>query len=315
VALFSCVDSGRQRQLTPKKVSTVVPQRFHQQMRLQRYSANTQRAYASVLGKFIQYYPRIAPENITAEQVRDYLVYLVEVQQCSAAYQRQAINAIKFYYGEVLQRPLAELAIPSPRQKKRLPVVLSEAEVSLLLAQIHNLKHRAMIYCLYSAGLRRSELLNLKPMDIDSQRNCIVVREAKGNKDRLTLLSSVCLDLLRDYFRAYRPKDYLFEGVEGGAYSSTSLRKVFQRALLSSGIKKKATLHTLRHSFATHLLERGTDLRYIQVLLGHSSSKTTEIYTHMTAKGFEGVTSPLDCLELEKGTGPITADLGVIEPV
>jgi len=155
-----------------------------------------------------------------------------------------------------------------------------------------------MLYCIYSAGLRRNELIELKVTDIDSQRDCIMIRGAKGNKDRVTLLSGKCLTMLRNYFRQYRPKEYLFEGAGGDRYSATSLRKIFERALKSSGIHKKASLHTLRHSFATHLLERGTDLRYIQALLGHSSSKTTEIYTHVTTKGFEGIKSPLDQINI-----------------
>lgn len=267
-------------------------------MRLKRYSQNTQRTYASVLSKFLQYWHTVPPEDINNEQIRDYMVYLVEKKHCSAAYQRQVINALKLYYGVCLGRELDEVVVTSPRRSKVFPVVFSEEEVTLLFKQVSNLKHRAMLFCIYSGGLRRNELLNLKPRDIDSQRNCIVVREAKGNKDRVTLLSKTCLTVLRQYYRQYRPKDYLFEGAEGGRYSSTSLRKVFFRALAASGIQKKATPHTLRHSFATHLLERGTDLRYIQALLGHSSSKTTEIYTHITTKGFEGICSPLDELEL-----------------
>lgn len=154
------------------------------------------------------------------------------------------------------------------------------------------------MYTIYAAGLRRSEVLNLKLSDIDSERNCIVIRDAKGNKDRNTLLSKKLLLLLREYYKEYKPKEYLFEGVAGGKYSITSVRKIFGRALQSSGIRKNAHLHTLRHSFATHLLERGTDLRYIQALLGHSSSKTTEIYTHVTSKGFDQISSPLDELDI-----------------
>ncbi len=254
VATFHCLDSGKSTVLVPKTRNEMLPVRFVQQMRLKRYSENTQKTYASVL--------------------------------------------LKLYYGAVLGRPLDELAVTSPRRKKSLPVVLSEQEVTLLLSQITNLKHKAMMFCIYSAGLRRSELLNLTSSDIDSQRNCIVIRDAKGNKDRITLLSTACLTLLREYYRVYRPTSYLFEGAEGGQYSSTSLRKIFQRALVKSGIQKKATLHSLRHSFATHLLERGTDLRYIQALLGHSSSKTTEIYTHITTRGFENISSPLDVLDI-----------------
>ncbi|CAG8998273.1 MAG: Tyrosine recombinase XerC [Candidatus Celerinatantimonas neptuna] len=282
----------------PSAISSLIPQAFYQHMRLKRYSNNTQKTYASVLAKFFAYIKSAAPQTITDEHIRNYMIHLVDQQQCSDVYQRQSINALKLFYKAVYNRDLSDLAVTAPRRKKKLPVVFSEEEVILLLSQVLNLKHKAMLYCIYSAGLRRNELIELKVIDIDSQRDCIMVRGAKGNKDRVTLLSKKCLTMLRDYFRQYRPKEYLFEGAEGGRYSATSLRKIFERALKDSGIKKKATLHTLRHSFATHLLERGTDLRYIQTLLGHSSSKTTEIYTHVTTKGFAGIRSPLDEMDL-----------------
>ncbi len=298
LAIFHNVDSG---QCTtplnlPKKtaLSALVPTSFHQQMRQKRYSENTQKTYSSVLGKFLNYWGNTPPEKISDQQVQDYMIYLVDKLQCSAAYQRQTINAIKLFYTAVIKRPLGDLILTSPRRNKVLPVVLSENEVGLLLSQVTNLKHKAILFCIYSAGLRRNEVLELKVADIDSQRDCLMIRAAKGNKDRVTLLSTKCLALLREYYRHYRPNEFLFEGASGGKYSATSLRKIFYRALTSSGIRKKASLHTLRHSFATHLLERGTDLRYIQALLGHSSSKTTEIYTHMTTKGFGNIKSPLD---------------------
>lgn len=295
--VFHSLDSGQISSAPAPKAAALlnpVPEAFHQQMRLKRYSVNTQKTYASVLGKFLSYWRDIEPTKITDQQVRDYMLYLVDKVHCSAAYQRQSINAIKLFFDAVVKLPLSAQVVISPRQSKKLPVVFSEQEVVLLLSQVVNLKHKALLYCIYSAGLRRNEVLELKVADIDSKRHCINVRAAKGNKDRVTLLSNKCLALLREYFRGYRPKHYLFEGAEGGKYSSTSLRKIFYRALTTSMIKKKASLHTLRHSFATHLLERGTDLRYIQALLGHSSSKTTEIYTHITTKGFEGISSPLD---------------------
>ena len=155
-----------------------------------------------------------------------------------------------------------------------------------------------MLYLIYSAGLRRSELINLMPVDIDGERNVITVRGGKGKKDRQTLLSKTVLIMLRDYLNKYNPEKWLFEGGRGKQYSESSLQKVFMSALSKSGVKKSATLHTLRHSFATHLLEHGTDLRYIQALLGHNSSRTTEIYTHVTRKGFDKIKSPLDNLDL-----------------
>jgi site-specific recombinase XerD len=180
----------------------------------------------------------------------------------------------------------------------KLPKILSEEEVIAILKSVDNLKHKTMLSLIYAAGLRRSELINLEVNDIDSKRMVINIRGGKGKKDRITLLSEKILNLLRTYFQAYRPKVWLFEGVAGEAYSVSSLQKIFAVALRKSGVRKDASLHTLRHSFATHLLENGTDIRYIQALLGHNSSKTTEIYTHVTTKGFEKIRSPLDNLDL-----------------
>ena len=276
----------------------LVPDRCIEQMKIKRYSPNTISAYSSVLNTFFEFYKNYKPENITQEQIRKYMLHLVENRDVTAVYQRQVVNAVKFYYEKVLGITLHPMNVQRPKKPKKLPVVLSEKEVSTLLAQVINLKHKCILFTIYSAGLRRSEVLNLKLTDIDSERNCIIVRAAKGQQDRNTLLSKKLLLLLRDYFKQYRPKEYLFEGVNGGKYSITSVRKIFHKALSKSGIKKDAHLHTLRHSFATHLLERGTDLRYIQSLLGHSSSKTTELYTHITTKGFENIPSPLDGMEI-----------------
>jgi site-specific recombinase XerD len=176
--------------------------------------------------------------------------------------------------------------------------VLSEGEVLRLLKQVENLKHKTALSLIYSAGLRVGELVNMKVTDIDSSRSQIRIRQGKGKKDRVSLLSTNILILLREYYKEYRPKEWLFEGQYGGQYSAGSIQAVFRRAKLAAGIKKNATVHTLRHSFATHLLERGTDLRYIQELLGHQSVRTTEIYTHVTEKGFKKIVSPFDNLDL-----------------
>ena len=176
--------------------------------------------------------------------------------------------------------------------------VLSEQEVSDVLNATHNIKHKAILMTIYSAGLRISEAIALKIKDIDSQRMQIRVEQSKGKKDRYTLLSSKTLEILRQYFVMYHPAQWLFEGPNGTPYSDRSIQAILKHSVAKTGIKKKVTVHTLRHSFATHLLEHGTDLRYIQVLLGHESSKTTEIYTHVTTKGFEQIKSPLDRLNV-----------------
>ena len=267
-------------------------------MKIKRYSINTINTYRSVLHTFFEYYKEISPEEITQEQIRKYLYYLVTHKEVTGAYQRQVISAVTFYYEQVLGITLRSMNVQRPKKAKKLPVVLSENEVATLLAQVSNLKHQCILFTIYAAGLRRSEVLHLKLTDIDSERNCIVVRSAKGNKDRNTLLSKKLLEKLRAYYKIYKPKEYLFEGVTGGQYSVTSVRNIFKKALHRSGIQKKAHLHTLRHSFATHLLERGTDIRYIQALLGHSSPKTTQIYTHITTKGFDTIVSPFDRINI-----------------
>jgi integrase/recombinase XerD len=186
------------------------------------------------------------------------------------------------------------------KEKKR-PEVLSYQEVAKILKVITNLKHRAILFLVYSAGLRVGEVVNLKISDIDSDRMLIHVKQGKGKKDRYTVLSQIALDELRIYVKRYRPDDWLFQGGDGkGHLTERSVQKVFDKARTAAGIKKDVSVHTLRHSFATHLLEGGTDLRYIQELLGHSSSKTTEIYTHVTEKSISKIQSPLDRLMAEK---------------
>ena len=188
--------------------------------------------------------------------------------------------------------------IERPRSEHKLPNVLSEEEVMRIINNVQNIKHKAILLTIYSAGLRISEAVNLKIADIDSSRHLILIKGAKGKKDRNSLLSEKLLVYLRKYFLMYKPKVWLFEGQYGGQYSDSSIQAIFREACNAAKITKKATVHTLRHSFATHLLERGTDLRYIQELLGHSSSKTTEIYTHITHKGMEQIKSPLDNLDV-----------------
>ena len=184
-----------------------------------------------------------------------------------------------------------------PKRAKVLPNVLSKEEVKKILEANSNLKHKAMLSMIYSCGLRRSELLNLKFSDIDSKRNIVIIRQSKGRKDRITPLSAKILDLLRGYYKEYSPKTYLFEGQEKNTqYSARSLEEVLKKSVRLASINKPVTLHWLRHSYATHLLESGTDLRYIQELLGHNSSKTTEIYTHVSTKNIQQIKSPFDDL-------------------
>lgn len=263
-----------------------------------RYSDNTLKTYKNAFEEFINYYHTFDIKVIDETMIISYLRYLVTERKVSTSYQNQAINAIKFYYEKVLGGQRKFYFIDRPRKEKTIPNVLSVEEITKLIKSIENIKHKAIIMTAYSAGLRISELVDLKITDIDSQRNQIKIVQGKGRKDRYTLLSPRLTDILRKYYLEYKPKQWLFEGAKGAKYSRTSIYNIVHKAAEMAGIRKKMSMHTLRHSFATHLLENGTDLRYIQSLMGHESSKTTEIYTHITTKGFDQLKSPLDNLDI-----------------
>jgi len=271
---------------------------YNRLLRLKNYSLNTINSYNHFFEKFLAHFHGKDVDSLTKEQITDFL-YQECLKGMSYGYQNQLINAIKFYYEKVLGRKRDFYNIPRAKKPQKLPVVFSEEEITILLNQVKNLKHKCILFLIYSAGLRISESVNMKVADIDSTRNLVIIRGGKGKKDRTSLLSHKLLIMLREYYKEYRPKEFLFEGETGGQYSVKSIQNIFNKALASSGIKKEATVHSLRHSFATHLLERGTDLRYIQELLGHNSSKTTEIYTHITKKGMDKIASPLDNLDIQ----------------
>ena len=212
----------------------------------------------------------------------------------SSSYQNQIVNAIKLFFKIVKESSIEIDKIHRPKREKTLPNVLSKEEVLKIIDASENLKHKTLLALIYSAGLRISEALNMKLKDIDSTRMLIHVKNAKGKKDRYTLLSEKVLLLLREYYLVYKPKEYLFEGQFGGMYSSRSAQVILKQSAEKAGIRKPITLHTLRDSFATHLLESGTDLRYIQDLLGHSSPKTTMIYTHVTNDSLKKIKNPFD---------------------
>jgi len=285
-----------------KVVKPKLPPEYIETLKLKNYSVPTIKTYRLHFQRFLNFYQNIKLESITHEQIRKYLLYLVEEKKYSTSAQNQAINAIKFYYEKVLGKPVEKYYVPRPRKEKRLPEVLSEKEITKILKQITNLKHKCIIYIIYSAGLRLTEVVHLKISDIQSDRKQIFVRSAKGNKDRYVILSDTILELLREYYKIYKPKEWLFEGRPEQQYSKRKIQRILKAAVEKAGIKKKATIHTLRHSFATHLLEHGTDLRYIQELLGHKSSKTTEIYTHVTNVAKHKIVSPLDNLDLKENS-------------
>lgn len=266
------------------------------QLIVARYSQSTIHTYTHMFRSFLKaVYPKPL-HQVRKDDIIGYHRELIEKRKVSRSYQNQSVNAIKFYLEQVLKHKREYIELERPKQVQKLPQVLSLEEVKQIIKCTPNLKHKTMLTTLYSAGLRMGELLNLKIGDIDSDGMRIWVREGKGVKDRLTVLSPRLLTLLRTYYLQYKPKEYLFEGPDGGPYRGSSVRKVLQRAIVRAGIKKKIKPHDLRHSFATHLLENGTNLRYIQTLLGHTSAKTTEIYTHVSTKKLEEISSPLDLM-------------------
>lgn len=287
--------------VTPPKIPTIDNieqiQKFKNWLLSKRYSQNTIKTYSEALGTFLYFFKDKTIEEITHE---DFIIFnndYILKNNLSASYQNQIVNAIKLFYSRIQNKKIDMDSIHRPRREKLLPNVLSKAEVKQILTAHVNLKHRVMLSLIYSCGLRRSELLNLKPGDIDSKRNLIFIHQAKGKKDRIAPLSPKILDMLREYYVGYKPKIWLFEGYrKGEPYSEKGLQNVLKVALQKTGIQKPVTLHWLRHSYATHLLESGTDLRYIQELLGHSSSKTTEIYTHVSTKSLQQIRSPFDDL-------------------
>ena len=269
------------------------PDAYLEKLELKKYSNSTVKSYIGCFEHFINHYKAIPLEHINEEDIRGYLKVLIEEDR-SNSYINQSINSIKFYYEVVLGMPNRFYAIERPRKVRKLPIILSKVEVRSLIDHTNNIKHKCIIGLLYSAGLRRGELLNLKLADIDSSRMLVHIRGAKGNKDRYSILSKTILEDLRVYFKEWRPRDFLFESIKNEKYSENSVSKIVLNASLKAKLKKHVTPHTLRHSFATHLLESGTDIRYIQLLLGHNSTKTTEIYTHVATSSFNSIKNPLD---------------------
>ena len=259
-----------------------------------RYSINTIKTYCNYFKDFVVYFEKVKLEEITTRQINSYILELIKLRNISVSQQNQRINAIKFYYEKMLGRKKEYYDLYRPNKEYKLPKVLSKNEVKKILNASDNIKHKCILMLIYSAGLRRSELLNLTISDIDSERMVINIIGAKGKKDRISLLSDNLLQLLRNYYLKYKPKKFLFEGQGGGPYSPTSVAKILKNAASKAGIRKNVTPHMLRHSFATHLLEQGTDLRYIQELLGHKNSKTTEIYTHVSKRAIDKIKNPVD---------------------
>ena len=271
--------------------------KFSAWLHSKRYSQNTIKTYTDALKSFFLYFNTSIISALTNNDLILYNNEYILKNKLSASYQNQIVNAVKLFFRTIENKAMNEALIHRPRREKLLPNVLSKEEVKLILDAHKNIKHKAMLSLIYSCGLRCGELLSLKPEHVASKRNLLIIKQAKGKKDRVSPLSDKTIELLRSYFILYKPTVFLFEGQhKGTAYDARSLQNVLKQSLAKTGIKKAVTLHWLRHSYATHLLENGTDLRYIQEILGHSSSKTTEIYTHVSNKSIQKIISPFDNL-------------------
>ena len=274
-------------------------ERFYKHLVIEDYSKQTIKSYSSALKLFLEFVEILNLDQITEKEIQDYLYYCKNKKNYSFSAMKQAIASIRYLYLKVLLKPPPQSLSIELRKPNRLPIVLSKKNVVKLIKVTSNLKHKTILLLIYSAGLRLGELLNLKPGDIDSETMKIHIRQSKGKKDRYIMLSENVLNLLREYYKLYKPKDYIIEGQKGGKYSPKSVQNIFKAALKKAGIKKKATVHTLRHSFATHLLDKGTDIRYIQELLGHRKLETTQIYTHVSSHLINKIKSPADDFIIE----------------
>jgi integrase/recombinase XerD len=280
-------------ELTPAASREIA--KFVAWMKQKRYSERTVKSYTLSIKTFLKFYAGKPIEEITNKDLIEFNSQFIIGNGLSASFQNQILSGVKLFYSRLYKVKLDIDEIERPRRSRKLPNVLSKEEVKRIIEAPTNLKHRVMLSLLYACGLRRSELLNLRPGHVDSKRGLLIILNAKGQKDRVVPISDKIIQLLRDYYKKYRPKTWLFEGEEqNSAYSTTSIYKVLQMAVTKAGINKKVSLHWLRHSYATHLLEAGTDLRYIQTLLGHKSSKTTEIYTHVSTDSLKNIKSPFD---------------------
>lgn len=277
---------------------TAMRQKMIKEMTLRRLSANTQRSYLSAVSGLARYYNQ-SPEKMNKQMIQDYLFHLVRERKLQWSSCNIIINGLRFFYTKTLGIDAASLSIPIQKKEKQLPEVLSTEEVESLLTAASNQKHRTLLMSTYAAGLRVSEVVNLKLVDIDSKRMMMRVRQGKGEKDRYTILSKRLLEELRIYYRRYRPSEWLFRGRKPGQpMPKSTAAAIYYNAKKRAGIKKGKGIHTLRHCFATHMLEAGVDLRTIQVLMGHSSIMTTVVYLKVTRKQLSSTQSPLDLLNI-----------------
>lgn len=281
--------------LTSQQIEKIT--QFKDWLNSRRYSPNTVKTYTESLKTFLRFYNNKLLNEINNQDLIRFNNEYILKNGYSSSFQNQVVNAIKLFFKKIENTQLEIELIHRPKNSKLLPNVLSKEEIKAILEASTNPKHKAMLSLIYACGLRRSELLNLKPADVDSKRKLLIIRQSKGKKDRITPISEKIIALLREYFKIYKPSIWLFEGqVVGSKYSERSIEEVLKKCVTLAKVNKPVTLHWLRHSYATHLLESGTDLRYIQELLGHNSSKTTEIYTYVSTKNIQQIKSPFDDL-------------------
>jgi len=277
-----------------KKDKQTIPNAYYDLLDQKRYSDSTKATYINYFGDYVRYFKGRSLEEISVEEINGYILELIRNKKISASQQNQRINAIKFYYDKILGLEKLYISIERPRTAKTLPKVITEEEVSKMLASASTVKNRLIIALIYSAGLRRAELLNLRKEDIIFDKKMIFVRGGKGKRDRTTLLSEYAMEIYKKYLERYKPNYWVLEGPNRKKYSATSVGNIVKRTAKIARVSIEVTPHILRHSFATHLLEQGVDLRYIQELLGHTSNTTTEIYTHVSQKSLANIKSPLD---------------------
>jgi site-specific recombinase XerD len=264
-----------------------------------RYSPRTRESYLSMLEFFFRYFSNKDPQEISEGEISRFIYDFIIRLGYSAAYQNQMVSAIKTYYTISGKGKVDPEFFERPRRRRALPKVFSKDEVSRILNSVRNPKHKLLLWMIYSCGLRRSEVTNIKLPDLDRERGILHIREGKGMVDRIVPVSEKVWEKIDGYIPGYKPREYLFEGQTGGRYSSESVYRVFKDALLKAGIKKDVGVHSLRHSYATHLHESGLDIRYIQELLGHKSTRTTEIYTHVSRRNLIAVRSPIEDLDVK----------------
>jgi integrase/recombinase XerD len=290
-------DEIHSRELTGEGIEAIETLRWY--LEENRYSKRTIESYTSVLEIFFRYFSMKHPDEIQQGDISDFMNEFIIKNGLSASYQNQAISAIKIYYEISGERNVVPGLLERPRRGRALPKVFSKEEVTRILNSAGNTKHKLLLWIIYSCGLRRSEATNILLTDIDRVRNIIHIREGKGGVDRIVPVPNKVWSKYDEYMESYHPSKYLFEGQSGGRYSAESVYNVFKHALHKAGIQKEVGVHSLRHSFATHLHENGLDIRFIQELLGHKSSRTTEIYTHVSRRNLAAIKSPIEDLDLK----------------